>query len=184
MSTRFDATRLGKGINLNEWLMLVSTGQGATSLPGWAKFLSDDPLERLRDSDLGHIRLPFDPLPLIPPLGNRTLSDWGALPDRGYLARITASILLAVAADIAVVLVPRLDDAARHDELLGDPDTLAPLYAAFWGALARHLAGRRIPPEMLAFELLNEPRFVQTTNGAGWADPTVANDIWLPVQAG
>ncbi len=134
--------RLSKGANITRWFQTWDT----TSEGHYTSYMSDDEIAMIRNMGLRHVRLCFSPEYLYDPAHPET-----PIPD--HLALLEKAIHRLNAGDLAVVLDPHNTVQPRIEEN-GEWSTGFPV---FWGALAEKL--RHINPEMLFFEVVNEPVF-------------------------
>jgi aryl-phospho-beta-D-glucosidase BglC (GH1 family) len=146
-AARRHAGHLQHGINLSEWFAQVYDAKGYTKEHFEAWTTAQD-MALIKAMGFDHVRLSVNPQPMW----KRGQAD--RIPEEylGYLDRAVQMILgqgLAVIIDIH-------PDSDFKQKLAAD-DSFVEQFADYWRALARHYAGTS--PEMVSFEILNEPEF-------------------------
>src|SRR6267142_3158032 len=141
------AQHLRHGINLSEWFAQVYDAKGYTKEHFEAWTTAQD-IALIKATGFDHVRLSVNPQPMF----RRGQAD--RIPEEylGYLARAVQMILgqgLAVIIDVH----PESDFKLK----LATDDGFVEQFADYWRALARHYAATN--PDVVAFEILNEPEF-------------------------
>jgi len=134
--------RLSRGANVTRWFQQW----GSASDTHYRDYMSDDEIAMMRRMGLRHVRLCFSPQFLYDPSHPDT-----PIPD--HLAMLQDAIKRFIAHDLAVVLDPHNTEQPR----IQDDTRWSSGFPVFWEALAARL--RTISPEMLFFEVVNEPVF-------------------------
>lgn len=134
--------RLSRGANVTRWFQTWAS----TPDSHYRSYMSDDEIAMIQRLGLRHVRLCFSPQYLYDPSQPDT-----PIPD--HLAMLEEAIGRFNAHDLAVVLDPHNTDQKR----IQDDAQWAGGFPVFWGALAAKL--QHISPEMLYFEVVNEPVF-------------------------
>ena len=134
--------RLSAGANITQWFQAY----GPQPDSHYTDYMSDDEIALIRRLGLRHVRLCFSPQYLYDP----------ANPDQpieSHAATLEASIRRLHAHDLAVLLDPHNTDQKRIES----EGAWSAGFPRFWGALAKRL--NHFNPDMLLFELVNEPVF-------------------------
>jgi len=146
-AARRHAAHLQRGINLSEWFAQVYDAKGYTKEHFEAWTTAQD-IALIKATGFDHVRLSVNPQPMF----RRGQAD--RIPEEylGYLDRAVQMILgqgLAVIIDVH----PESDFKLK----LATDDGFVEQFADYWRALARHYAATN--PDVVAFEILNEPEF-------------------------
>jgi len=138
---------LQRGINLSEWFAQVYDRKGYTK-EHFDSWTSAGDIALIKSIGFDHVRLSVNPQPMF------TANHPNDLPPE-YLAYLDAAVKMILNQGLAVILDlhPESDFKARLNE-----DTFVPQFADFWQALAHHY--RNWDPELVFFEILNEPEMV------------------------
>ena len=149
------ARHLRRGINLSEWFAQVYDPRGYTRehLTTW---VTADDIALIKSMGFDHVRLSINPQPMM----RHNEADRIPADYRGYLDSAVKMILdhgLAVILDMH----PDSDFKAR----LVQRDDEVEQFSDFWRAFAAHYS--TYDPEMVYFEVLNEPEFRDRYRWAG-----------------
>jgi endoglucanase len=149
------AAHLRHGINLSEWFAQVYDPKGYTKehLETWT---TADDIGLIKSMGFDHVRLSINPQPMM----RHNLADQIPPEYLGYLDSAVKMILdhgLAIIIDIH----PDSDFKAK----LVQQDNFVEQFSDFWRAIARHYSS--YDPEMVYFEVLNEPEFHDRYRWAG-----------------
>ena len=149
------ARHLRRGINLSEWFAQVYDPRGYTRehLTTW---VTADDIALIKSMGFDHVRLSINPQPMM----RHNEADRIPADYRGYLDSAVKMILdhgLAVILDMH----PDSDFKAR----LVQRDDEVEQFSDFWRAFASHYS--TYDPEMVYFEVLNEPEFRDRYRWAG-----------------
>jgi hypothetical protein len=143
-----------QGVNLSRWFWYP---EGVVPDDNhYLNFVRDEELTALRALGFGHVRLPIEPNDLFKSADPTNL-------DGRILGFLDLALDRIVAADLAVIVDFHNWDQDLGVQLTSDP-ALADAFARMWGALAGHFS--RLNPEMVFFEVMNEPFDVNP----GWED--------------
>jgi len=141
------AQHLRYGINLSEWFAQVNDAKGYTK-EHFEAWTTPQDIALIKAMGFDHVRLSVNPQPMW----RRGQADRIPADYLAYLDRAVPMILeqgLAVIIDIH----PESDFKLK----LSTDDGFVEQFADFWRALARHYASTN--PELVSFEILNEPEF-------------------------
>ena len=166
--------QLQRGVNGDLWYdwrpiaELIADPTYLEIFPDWRRVTTPKMFELLAEEGFDFIRLPIDPGPAL---------AYGPGPDRDRLIDgIRTGAQFALDAGLKVIVdlhpLPRGDELGGMDSILGShwPD-----YVALVGEIGARLNG--LPPDRVAFELLNEPSFDCEGVYAG------APPLWPDMQA-
>jgi endoglucanase len=149
------ARHLRHGINLSEWFAQVYDARGYTKehLVGW---VTADDVALIKSMGFDHVRLSVNPAPMM----RHNIAD--RLPPE-YLGYLDGAMKMILDHGLAVILDmhPESDFKAK----LVQQDDEVEQFSDFWRALARHYS--TYDPEMVYFEVLNEPEFRDRYRWAG-----------------
>jgi endoglucanase len=149
------AAHLRHGINLSEWFAQVYDPKGYTKehLVGW---VTADDLALIKSMGFDHVRLSVNPEPMM----RHNMADH--LP-ADYLGYLDGAIKMILDRGLAVIIDmhPESEFKAR----LVQHDDSVEQFSDFWRALAQHYSS--YDPEMVYFEVLNEPEFRDRYRWAG-----------------
>lgn len=149
--------KLAKGINCSEWFMsyyLVKNGR-ASFLNRCDTFMTAADFQAIKNAGFNHIRLPLDPFAVW----NGT--NTGGL-DEQIMVKYVNAINLATSKGLGVIVDAHPTDNAYLNKLNTQPTKMTE-FKNFWAKLAIRLKSTN--PEMVYFEILNEPAF---SNLAMW----------------
>ena len=149
------AVHLRHGINLSDWFAQVYDPKGYTKdhLQTW---VTADDIALIKSMGCDHVRLSINPQPMM----RHNLADH--LPPE-YLGYLDAAIKMILDHGLAVIIDMHPDsdfkqNLAQHDEFVEQ-------FSDFWRAIAQHYSS--YDPEMVYFEVLNEPEFRDRYRWAG-----------------
>lgn len=149
------ARHLRRGINLSEWFAQVydPSGYRKEHLVGW---VTADDIALIKSMGFDHVRLSINPAPMM------RHNEADRIP-ADYLGYLDAAVKMILDHGLAVILDmhPDSDFKAR----LVQRDDEVEQFADFWRALASHYSP--YDPEMVYFEILNEPEFRDRYRWAG-----------------
>ena len=149
------AEHLRRGINLSEWFAQVYDPKGYTKehLENW---VTDSDIALIKSMGFDHVRLSVNPAPMM----RHNMAD--EIP-ADYLGYLDSAVKMILSHGVAVILDmhPESDFKAQ----LVQHDDFVEQFSDFWRALARHYSG--YDPEMVYFEVLNEPEFRDRYRWAG-----------------
>jgi endoglucanase len=134
--------RLSRGTNVTQWFQVY----GQATEDHYRSYMSDEEITLIRRLGLRHVRLCISPQYLYDP----TQPDQ---PLPSHVAALEEAIRRLNAHDLAVIVDPHNTNQKRIE----DDRRWSDGYPTFWGALAARL--RHFNPEMLFFEVVNEPVF-------------------------
>jgi endoglucanase len=141
--------KLSRGANITQWFQVYSPKPDSH----YRDYISDDEIALIRRLGLRHVRLCFSPQFLYDPADPEH-------PTSDHFSMIEEGIRRLNKHGLAVVLDPHNSDQKRIE---GEGEWSAG-FPRFWGALASRL--KLVDPEMLFFEVVNEPVF--DGNEAKW----------------
>ena len=133
--------RLSRGANITQWFQTYRP----VSDSHYRDYMSDAEMALIGRIGLRHVRLCFSPQYLYDPANPGT-------PHAAHLTAYEEAIRRLNRHDIAVVVDPHSTDKKWENDAGWQQG-----YVSFWGALAAKL--RRHDPEMVFFEVINEPVF-------------------------
>src|SRR5215471_15209797 len=149
------AAHLRRGINLSEWFAQVYDPKGYTKehLETW---VTDNDIALIKSMGFDHVRLSVNPAPMM----RHNQAD--EIP-ADYLGYLDSAVKMILAHGLAVIIDmhPESDFKAR----LVEHDDFVEQFSDFWRALARHYSS--YDPELVFFEVLNEPEFRDRYRWAG-----------------
>lgn len=149
------AAHLRHGINLSEWFAQVYDPKGYTRehLETWT---TPDDIALIKSMGFDHVRLSVNPAPMM----RHNRAD--ELPPE-YLGYLDAAVKMILDHGLAVIIDMHPESDFKAD--LVQHDNFVEQFSDFWRAIARHYA--TYDPEMLYFEILNEPEFHDRYRWAG-----------------
>jgi aryl-phospho-beta-D-glucosidase BglC (GH1 family) len=149
------AAHLRHGINLSEWFAQVYDPKGYTKehLDTWTT-ASDIAL--IKSMGFDHVRLSVNPQPMM----RHNLAD--QIPPE-YLGYLDSAVKMILAHGLAVIIDMHPDSDFKAK--LVQQDDFVEQFSDFWRAIARHYSS--YDPEMVYFEVLNEPEFHDRYRWAG-----------------
>jgi aryl-phospho-beta-D-glucosidase BglC (GH1 family) len=149
------AAHLRHGINLSEWFAQVYDPKGYTKehLDTWTT-ASDIAL--IKSMGFDHVRLSVNPQPMM----RHNLAD--QIPPE-YLGYLDSAVKMILAHGLAVIIDMHPDSDFKAK--LVQQDDFVEQFSDFWRTIARHYSS--YDPEMVYFEVLNEPEFHDRYRWAG-----------------
>lgn len=149
------AAHLRHGINLSEWFAQVYDQKGYTK-QHFETWTTADDIALIKSMGFDHVRLSINPQPMM----RHNMAD--ELPSE-YLGYLDSAVKMILDQGLAVIIDmhPDGDFKAR----LVQQDDFVEQFSDFWRALARHYS--TYDPEMVYFEILNEPEFRDRYRWAG-----------------
>jgi endoglucanase len=149
------AQHLRRGINLSEWFAQVYDPRGYTKehFETW-NTAADTIL--IKQMGFDHVRLSVNPQPMF----HHGQAD--KLPPE-YLAYLDNAVQMILAQNLAVIIDVHPDSDFK--EKLVKDDSFVEQFEDFWRAMARHYSNTN--PDMVFFEILNEPEFRDRYRWAG-----------------
>ncbi len=149
------AQHLRRGINLSEWFAQVYEPQGYTKehLVGW---VTADDIALIKSMGFDHVRLSINPAPMM----RHNQAD--RIP-ADYLGYLDGAVKMIRDHGLAVILDMHPDSDFKAKLVQRDDEVEQ--FSDFWRALARHYS--TYDPEMVYFEILNEPEFRDRYRWAG-----------------
>lgn len=141
------AAHLRYGINLSEWFAQVYDAKGYTKehLETWT---TAQDIALIKAMNFDHVRLSINPQPMF----RRNQAD--RIP-ADYLALLDAAVKMILDQNLAVILDMHPESDFKQ-KLVAD-DAFVEQFEDFWRAFARHYSGSN--PDLVFFEILNEPEF-------------------------
>jgi endoglucanase len=141
------AQHLRYGINLSEWFAQVYDAKGYTKehFDAWTTVQD---IGFIKSMGFDHVRLSVNPQPMW----RRGQADRIPADYLGYLDRAVQMIL-----DRGLAVIIDIHPESDFKQKLVTDDGFVEQFADYWRALARHYA--TTDPELVAFEILNEPEF-------------------------
>ncbi len=158
------AAHLRHGINLSEWFAQVYDPKGYTKehLQGW---VTADDIALIKSMGFDHVRLSANPEPMM----RHNMADH--LPAE-YLGYLDAAVKMILDHGLAVIIDMHPDSDFK--ERLVQHDDAVEQFSDYWRAIAKHYS--TYDPEMVFFEVLNEPEFRDRYRWAG-VQAKLANSI-------
>ncbi len=149
------AQHLRRGINLSEWFAQVYDSQGYTKehLAGW---VTADDIALIKSMGFDHVRLSINPAPMM------RHNEADRIP-ADYLGYLDGAVKMILDHGLAVILDMHPDSDFKAKLVQRDDEVEQ--FSDFWRALARHYS--TYDPEMVYFEILNEPEFRDRYRWAG-----------------
>jgi endoglucanase len=149
------ARHLRRGINLSEWFAQVYDPRGYTKehLVGW---VTADDIALIKSMGFDHVRLSINPEPMM----HHNEAD--RIP-ADYLGYLDGAVKMILDHGLAVILDMHPDSDFKAKLVQRDDEVEQ--FSDFWRALARHYS--TYDPEMVYFEMLNEPEFRDRYRWAG-----------------
>jgi endoglucanase len=141
------AAHLRYGINLSEWFAQVYDPKGYTK-EHFETWNTAQDIALIKAMNFDHVRLSINPQPMF----RRNQAD--RIP-ADYLAYLDAAVKMILDQNLAVILDMHPDSDFKQ-KLVAD-DAFVEQFEDFWRAFARHYAGTN--PDLVFFEILNEPEF-------------------------
>jgi endoglucanase len=158
------ASHLRHGINLSEWFAQVYDPQGYTK-EHFENWTTADDIALIKSIGFDHVRLSVNPAPMM----RHNRAD--ELPPE-YLAYLDSAVKMVLDHGLAVIIDMHPDSDFKA-KLVQD-DRFVEQFSDFWRAIARHYS--TYDPEMVCFEILNEPEFPDRYRWAG-VQAKLANSV-------
>ena len=154
------AAHLRHGINLSEWFAQVYEPKGYTK-EHFETWTTADDMALIKSMGFDHVRLSVNPQPPKVP-GMMRHNEADQLPPE-YLGYLDSAVKMILDHGLAVIIDmhPESDFKAK----LVQQDNFVEQFSDFWRAIARHYSS--YDPEMVYFEVLNEPEFRDRYRWAG-----------------
>ena len=149
------AAHLRHGINLSEWFAQVYDPKGYTKehLVGW---VTPDDIALIKSAGFDHVRLSVNPEPMM----RHNMADH--LPPE-YLGYLDGAVKMILDHGLAVII--DMHPESEFKAKLVQHDDFVEQFSDFWRAIAQHYSS--YDPEMVYFEILNEPEFRDRYRWAG-----------------
>ncbi len=149
------AAHLRRGINLSEWFAQVYDPKGYVK-EHFESWTTADDIALIKSMGFDHVRLSVNPQPMM----RHNMAD--QLPPE-YLGYLDAAVKMILDHGLAVIIDmhPDSDFKAR----LVQHDDFVEQFSDYWRAIARHYSSG--DPEIVFFEVLNEPEFHDRYRWAG-----------------
>jgi endoglucanase len=144
---RRHAAHFQHGINLSEWFAQVYDPKEYTKEHFEAWTTAQD-IDLIKAMGFDHVRLSVNPQPMF----QRGEADRIPQEYLGYLDRAVQMIL-----DRGLALIIDMHPESDFKQKLATDDGFVEQFADYWRALARHYSTTN--PELVSFEILNEPEF-------------------------
>jgi endoglucanase len=144
---RRHAAHLQHGINLSEWFAQVYDEKGYTR-DHFVSWTTAADIDAIKAMGFDHVRLSVNPQPMF----RRGQAD--RIPEE-YIGYLDAAVQMILARGLAVII--DLHPDSDFKQKLATDDGFVEQFADYWRALARHYASTN--PELVSFEILNEPEF-------------------------
>ena len=141
------ATHLRHGINLSEWFAQVYDPKGYTK-EHFENWTTSSDIALIKSMGFDHVRLSVNPQPMM----RHNRAD--ELPPE-YLGYLDSAVKMILDHGIAVIIDMHPDSDFKAK--LVQQDDFVEQFSDFWRAIARHYSS--YDPEMVFFEVLNEPEF-------------------------
>jgi endoglucanase len=141
------AQHLRRGINLSEWFAQVYDPKGY-SKEHFETWTTVADIELIKQMGFDHVRLSVNPQPMF----RHGHAD--SIPPE-YLQYLDNAIEMILAKNLAVIIDMHPDSDFK--ESLVKDDSFVEGFEDFWRAIAKHYANTS--PDMVFFEILNEPEF-------------------------
>jgi len=158
------AAHLRHGINLSEWFAQVYDPKGYTKehLVGW---VTADDIALIKSMGFDHVRLSVNPEPMM----RHNMADH--LPPE-YVGYLDAGIKMILDHGLAVII--DMHPESEFKQRLVQHDESVEQFSDYWRAIARHYSS--YDPDVIFFEVLNEPEFRDRYRWAG-VQAKLANSI-------
>ena len=141
------AAHLRHGINLSEWFAQVYDKKGYTK-EHFETWTTGEDIALIKSMGFDHVRLSINPEPMM----RHNRAD--EIPPE-YLGYIDAAVKMSLDRGLAVIL--DMHPESEFKAQLVQHDDFVEQFSDYWRAIARHYS--RQNPEMLFFEVMNEPEF-------------------------
>lgn len=149
------AEHLRHGINISEWFAQVYDPKGYTK-EHFESWTTADDIALIKSMGFDHVRLSINPAPMM----RHNMADEIPPEYLGYLDTAVRMIL-----DHRLALIIDMHPDSDFKARLVEHDDFVEQFSDFWRALARHYSS--YDPEMVYFEVLNEPEFRDRYRWAG-----------------
>lgn len=149
------AAHLRHGINLSEWFAQVYDPKGYTK-EHFESWTTAEDIALIKTMGFDHVRLSVNPQPMM----RHNMAD--ELPPE-YLAYLDSAVKMILDRGLAVII--DMHPESDFKQRLVQHDDFVEQFSDFWRAIARHYSTR--DPEMVFFEVLNEPEFRDRYRWAG-----------------
>jgi endoglucanase len=149
------AAHLRHGINLSEWFAQVYDPKGYTK-EHFESWTTTDDIELIKSMGFDHVRLSVNPAPML----RHNRGD--ELPPE-YIGYLDAAVKMILDHGLAVII--DMHPESEFKSKLVEHDDFVEQFSDFWRAIARHYSS--YDPEMVFFEVLNEPEFKDRYRWAG-----------------
>jgi endoglucanase len=149
------ARHLRRGINLSEWFAQVYDPRGYTKehLTTW---VTADDIALIKSMGFDHVRLSINPQPMM------RHNEADNIP-KEYLGYLDGAVKMILDHGLAVILDMHPDSDFKAKLVQRDDEVEQ--FSDFWRAFASHYS--TYDPEMVYFEILNEPEFRDRYRWAG-----------------
>ena len=172
LEARYDRLRLG--VNLYGWF--AGNDGLVADHTHRLNFIKKTDAVRIRHAGFTNVRLCVTPAFLF------NENSPSQFKDRNFLSSLNSSIKMLLDAGLSVTLVVFPNDAFK-ERLFRDKEFVAK-FAMFWGALAANFTD--LNPDLLFFEIINEPNFIRFAPELRRADSAEAEksaaEKWNAVQ--
>jgi endoglucanase len=158
------AAHLRHGINLSEWFAQVYDPKGYTK-EHFENWTTANDIALIKSMGFDHVRLSVNPEPMI---GHNRGDE---LPPE-YLGFLDSAVKMILDHGLAVII--DMHPESDFKSKLVEQDDFVEQFSDFWRAIARHYSS--YDPEMVFFEVLNEPEFHDRYRWAG-VQAKLANSI-------
>jgi aryl-phospho-beta-D-glucosidase BglC (GH1 family) len=149
------AAHLRYGINLSEWFAQVYDPKGYTK-EHFETWTTAQDIALIKAMQFDHVRLSVNPQPMF----RRKQAD--RIPG-DYLGYLDATVKMTLDQGLAVIIDIHPDSDFK--EKLATDNEFVEQFADYWRALARHYSSWN--PDLVFFEVLNEPEFKDRYRWAG-----------------
>src|SRR5437879_2118742 len=149
------SAHLRRGINLSEWFAQVYDPKGYTK-EHCENWMTADDIALIKSMGFDHVRLSVNPEPMM----RHNQAD--QLPPE-YLGYLDAAVKMILDHGVAVII--DMHPESEFKAKLVQQDTFVEQFSDYWRAIAQHYS--TYDPEMVYFEVLNEPEFRDRFRWAG-----------------
>ena len=149
------AAHLRHGINLSEWFAQVYDPKGYTK-EHFENWTTASDIALIKSMGFDHVRLSVNPEPMI----RHNRGDELPAEYLGYLDTAVKMIL-----DHGLAVIIDMHPESDFKSKLVEHDDFVEQFSDYWRAVARHYS--TYDPEMVSFEVLNEPEFRDRYRWAG-----------------
>src|SRR6201984_2773764 len=141
------AAHLQYGINLSEWFAQVYDQKGYTK-EHFETWTTAQDIALIKVMQFDHVRLSVNPQPMFRPKQAERIPE-------DYLGYLDAAVKMILDQGLAVIIDIHPDSDFK--EKLARDNEFVEQFADYWRALAKHYSSWN--PELVFFEILNEPEF-------------------------